>query len=68
MKKLVFAELVDGSTDHMKNDPKVHILSDGGLFLITTPEHAPTYSELMFFEVDEESRRLYKLERLLNTP
>ena len=32
MKNLVFAELVDGTTEQMKNDLKVYVLSDTGLF------------------------------------
>lgn len=48
----------------MMNDKKVYILSDTGLFLITTPEHAATYPELTFFEVDEESYDIYNLDKL----
>lgn len=50
----------------MKNDPKICLLSDTGLFLITTPEHAPTYPELTFLEVDKESYEVYGLENVLN--
>ncbi len=66
MKNLVFAELVDGATDQMTQDPKVYILSDTGLFLVTTPEYASTYPELEFLEVDEESYDLYNLKNVFN--
>jgi hypothetical protein len=64
MKNLVYAELVDGATTEMINDPKVFILSDGALFLVTTPEYATTHPDLTFFPIDEDSYNAYDLETL----
>jgi len=41
-------------------DKKVRIISDGALFLVTTEEHSQKYSELEFWEVDEESLKEYE--------
>ena len=56
----------DRVTTEMLEDKKVFILRDGKLFLVTTPEYAPTYPELTFFEVDEESYDVYNLQNVLN--
>lgn len=66
MKNLMFAELIDGVTTEMLEDKNVYILSDTGLFLFTTPKHAPTYPELEFFDVDAESYQIYELGNVLN--
>ena len=55
MKKLVYAELVNGITMDMMTDKKVRIISDGALFIITTEEHSKEYPELEFWETDLES-------------
>jgi hypothetical protein len=48
----------------MITDPKVFILSDGALFLVTTPEYATTHPDLTFFPIDEDSYSAYALKTL----
>lgn len=53
--KLVYKEYID---DKEEIDEKTYLLSDGGLFLITTEEHAKELGG-EWFEVDEESLEVY---------
>ncbi|MEZ4936527.1 MAG: hypothetical protein R2799_02935 [Crocinitomicaceae bacterium] len=65
MKKLVFAELVEGVSFQMMEDRNVVIVSDGAFFLVTTEEHSKEYPELKFDHVPSEAIEQYGLENLL---
>lgn len=59
--KIVFAELIDGVTIEMLNDPLVRIVSDTGVFLITRESNISNYPELDFEEADEEALKIYEI-------
>jgi hypothetical protein len=59
--KIMFAELIDGVTIEMLNDPLVRIVSDTGVFLITRESNISNYPELDFEETDEKALKTYKI-------
>lgn len=66
MKKLVFAELVEGVSFQMMEDRNVVIVSDGSFFLVTTREHSDTYPELKFDPVPQTAIQQYELESFIS--
>lgn len=62
MKKvqLVYAEVMNGITEAMRNDPLVAIISDTGVFIVTTEENSQKYDE-EFYLVSAEAKEAYKL-------
>lgn len=60
MKKvqLVYAEVMNGITEAMRNDPLVVIISDTGVFVVTTEENSVKYNE-DFYPVDAEAKEAY---------
>lgn len=67
MKKvqLVYAEVMNGITEAMRNDPLVVIISDTGVFVVTTEENSVKYNE-DFYPVDAEAKEVYGI-RLVNS-
>jgi hypothetical protein len=63
MKKvqLVYAEVMNGITEAMRNDPLVAILSDTGVFIVTTEENSQKYDE-EFYPVSAEARKSYGIQ------
>lgn len=53
--QLVYAEVMNGITLEMVGDPLVAIISDTGLFIVTTKENSVKYNE-DFYPVCEEAR------------
>lgn len=62
MKKvqLVYAEVMNGITEAMRNDPLVAIISDTGVFIVTTLENSRMYA-LDFFPVCTEAIEAYRI-------
>jgi hypothetical protein len=60
--ELVVAELLDGTNNWMLNDRQCHVISDGALFMITTPKNSKRYHSLEFFPVDNDTLIEMKLE------
>lgn len=60
-KQLVYAELTDGITGSMLGDALVQIISDGGIFIVTTKENSLNYP-LDFYPVGAEGILSYGLE------
>lgn len=60
--ELVVAELPDGTDSWMLNDKQCHVVSDGALFMITTPKNSKGYQTLEFFPVDNDTLVEMKLE------
>jgi hypothetical protein len=60
MGKLMYAECVSGVTQQMRDDQKVMIVSDTGIFIITTPANILHYQELNFNVADRKAVRLYQ--------
>lgn len=60
MKKvqLVYAEVMNGISEAMRNDPLVAIISDTGVFIVTTEENSQKYDE-EFYPVSAEARNAY---------
>jgi hypothetical protein len=60
MKKvqLVYAEVMNGITEAMRNDPLVAIISDTGVFIVTTEENSQKYDE-EFYPVSTEAIEAY---------
>lgn len=58
--QFMYAELIDGVTEQMRNDPKSRIISDGMVFLITNESNTSNYPELSFYEVGNEALFAYK--------
>lgn len=60
MKKvqLVYAEVMNGITEAMRNDPLVAIISDTGVFIVTTEENSQKYDE-EFYPVCAEAIEEY---------
>lgn len=59
--QLVYAELVNGVSFTMLEDPLVHIIADNAIFLVTTSENSSKY-DVEFYAVDEEAMESYHLE------
>lgn len=59
--QIMFAELINGVTVEMLNDPFVRIISDTGIFLVTPKSNVSTYPELNFEEADEEALKTYEI-------
>ena len=53
--KFVYAEVMNGINDEMRNDPLVAIISDGSVFIITTEENSEKYDNEEFFPTAEET-------------
>jgi len=62
--QLMYAEIIDGFTVEMENDPKAQIISDSGIFLVTTKSNMHKYPELDFYEVCQEAIEAYDLKFL----
>lgn len=60
MKKvqLVYAEVMNGISLDMLGDPLVAIISDTGVFIVTTNENSLKYNE-DFYPVCEEAEKAY---------
>ena len=60
MKKvqLVYAEVMSGITEAMRNDPLVAIISDTGVFMVTTAVNGLKYNE-DFYPVCAEAIEAY---------
>ena len=60
MKKFqfVYAEVMNGITESMRNDPLVAIISDTGVFMVTTEENSKKYDE-EFYPVCAEAMEAY---------
>ncbi len=58
--KLMYAECVSGVTQQMRDDQKVMIVSDTGVFMITTPANILNYQELEFNVASRKAVRLYQ--------
>lgn len=56
--QLVYAEVMNGITLEMVGDSLVAIISDTGLFIVTTKENSMKYNE-DFYPVGEEAREAY---------
>ena len=63
MKKvqLVYAEVMSGITLEMLGDPLVAIISDTGVFIVTTEENSKNYNE-DFYPVGAEGRKAYNIQ------
>ena len=59
--QMMYAELVDGVTIDMLNDPLVRIVSDTGLFLLTPKSNTSNYPELDFEIADEDTLKTYNI-------
>jgi hypothetical protein len=59
--QLVYAEILDFITDEMRQDPLVQIVSDTGVFIVTTIENSRQYP-LDFYPVSAEAIEAYDLE------
>lgn len=57
--QLMWAELANGVTIQMLNDPKTRIISDTGLFLITYKSNISAYPNLNFIKADNEALEAY---------
>lgn len=60
--ELVVAEQPDGTDNWILNDKLCKIISDGALFMITTPKNSKKYHSLDFFPVDNDTLVEMKLE------
>ena len=58
--QLVYAEVMNGITFTMLEDPKVVIISDTGIFMVTTEENSKKYDE-EFHPVCAEAMDAYNL-------
>ena len=56
--QLVYAEVMNGVTLDMLGDPLVAIISDTGVFMVTTEENSKKYDE-DFYPVSAEAREAY---------
>lgn len=59
--QLVYAEVMNGITFTMLEDPKVVIISDTGIFMVTTEENSKKYNE-EFYPVCAEAMEAYGIE------
>lgn len=58
--QFVYAELKDGISFSMLEDPLVAILSEGTVFMVTTLENSRKYDE-EFYPVDAEGMKAYSI-------
>ncbi|MCR9171083.1 MAG: hypothetical protein NXI10_01215 [bacterium] len=58
--QLVYAEVMNGVTLDMLGDPLVAIISDTGVFMVTTTENSVKYDE-DFYPVSAEAKEAYKI-------
>lgn len=58
---IMYAELAKGITTDMLNDPKVRIISDTGLFLVTRQSNTSTYPALEFKPIQPEALEVYDI-------
>jgi hypothetical protein len=58
--QLVYAELINGVSLTMREDPLVHIVSDTAVFMVTTLQNSVNYTE-NFYPVDAEAIEAYHL-------
>lgn len=58
--QLVYAEVMNGISFPMLEDPLVAIISDGSIFIVTTQENSQNYSE-GFYPVGAETKKSYHL-------
>ncbi len=58
--QLVYAEVMNGITTDMLEDPLVAIISDTGLFVVTTEENSLKYDE-KFYPVCAEAMKAYRI-------
>lgn len=56
--QLVYAEIMNDFTQTMREDPLVVIISDTGVFMVTTDENSKNCDE-EFYPVDAEGREAY---------
>lgn len=56
--QLVYAEVMNGVTHEMLGDLLAAIISDTGLFIVTTKENSVKYNE-DFYPVSVEARKTY---------
>jgi len=56
--QLVYAEIMNDITDAMREDPLLVIISDTGVFMVTTEENSKNYDE-DFYPVGAEGRDAY---------
>lgn len=59
--QIMYAEVLDGFTVEMENDPNGQIISDTGIFFVTLKSNINKYPELDFFEVCVEAIEAYEL-------
>lgn len=67
--QLVYAEIMNGITLDMIGDKLVAIISDTGVFMVTTQENSLKYNE-DFYPVDAEAMKAYNIQfngRYLNS-
>ncbi|TSJ42266.1 hypothetical protein [Fluviicola chungangensis] len=60
--QLVYAEILDFITPTMREDPLVQIVSDTGVFIVTTVENSKQYP-LDFYPVSTEAMEAYNLKQ-----
>lgn len=58
MEKLVYAEVMNGISFEMMEDPLVVIISDTGVFIVTTEKNSRKYDE-EFYPVCDEAIKDY---------
>lgn len=58
--QLVYAEIMNGITMPMLEDKKVLIISDTGIFIVTTEENSKKYDE-EFYPVCAEAMEAYNI-------
>ena len=56
--QLVYAEVMNGVTLQMLGDPLVAIISDTGVFMVTTELNSKKFNE-DFYPVDAEAKKVY---------
>lgn len=59
--QIMFAELINGITIEMLNDPLIRIISDTGLFLVTPKTNSYKYPELDFEDADDDALKIYEI-------
>lgn len=59
----MYAEIIEGITIEMENDPNGQIISDNGIFFVTLKSNIHKYTELDFYEVCEAAASAYNLLR-----
>lgn len=61
--KLVYAEVMNGISFSMLDDKLVQIISDTGVFIVTTVENSKRY-DLDFYPVDKDAIEAYNLKSI----